>query len=37
MGSGGLEVDAMAKGCLGVDRRGERFFVLGHFRLFFVF
>jgi hypothetical protein len=30
MGSGGLEVDAMAIGCPGVDRRGERFFVLSH-------
>jgi len=26
MGSGGLAVDAMAIGCLGVERRGERFF-----------
>jgi hypothetical protein len=27
LGSGGLAVDAaMAIGCLGVDRRGERFF-----------
>jgi len=26
MGSGGLAVDAMAIGCLGVDRRVERFF-----------
>ena len=33
MGSGGLAADAMAIGCLGVDRRGERFFVLSHFRL----
>ena len=32
MGSGGLAVDAMAIGCLGVERRGERFFVLCHFR-----
>jgi len=31
MGSGGLAVDAMAIGCLGVERRGERFFVLSHF------
>jgi hypothetical protein len=31
MGSGGLAVDAMAIGCLGVDRCGERFFVLNHF------
>ena len=31
MGSGGLPVDAIAIGCLGVDRRGERFFVLSHF------
>ena len=33
MGSGGLAVDAMAIGCLGVERCGERFFVLSHFRL----
>jgi hypothetical protein len=33
MGSGGLAVDAMAIACLGVDRRGERFFVLSHFLL----
>jgi hypothetical protein len=26
MGSGGLAVDAMAIGCLGVERRVERFF-----------
>ena len=26
MGSGGLAVDAMAIGCLGVERREERFF-----------
>ena len=26
MGSGGLVVDAMAIGCLGVDRRVEQFF-----------
>jgi hypothetical protein len=31
MGSGGLAVDAMVIGCLGVDHRGERFFVLLHF------
>jgi len=33
MGSGGLVIDAMpvAIGCLGVERRGERFFVLSHF------
>jgi len=31
MGSGGLAVDAMAIVCLGVDRCGERFFVLSHF------
>jgi hypothetical protein len=31
MGSGGLAVDAMAIGCLGMDRRGERFFILSHF------
>ena len=31
MRSGGLAVDAMAIGCLGIDRRGERFFVLDHF------
>jgi hypothetical protein len=34
MGSGVLDddpVDAMAIGCLGVDRHGERFFVLSHF------
>ena len=31
MGSGGLAVDANGIGCRGVDRRGERFFVLGHF------
>jgi len=31
MGSGGLAVDAMAIGCVGVERRGERFFVLSHF------
>jgi hypothetical protein len=37
MGSGGLAVDAMAIGCLGVDRRGERFFVLSHFRKTLVF
>jgi hypothetical protein len=30
MGSGGLAVDAMAIGCLDVDGRGERFFVLSH-------
>jgi hypothetical protein len=30
MGLGGLAVEAMAIGCLGVDRRGERFFVLSH-------
>jgi hypothetical protein len=30
MGSGGLVVDAMSIGCRGVDRRGERFFVLSH-------
>ena len=34
MGSRGLAVDAMAIGCLGVERCGERFFVLSHFRLF---
>ena len=28
LGSGGLAVDALAIGCLGVERRGERFFVL---------
>ena len=33
MGSGGLAVDAMAIGCLVVDRRGELFFVLSHFCL----
>jgi hypothetical protein len=33
MGSGGLAVDAMSIGCLVVDRRGERFFVLSHFCL----
>jgi hypothetical protein len=32
MASGGLAVDAMAIGCLGVERCGERFFVLIHFR-----
>jgi len=26
MGSGGLAVDAVAIGCLGAERRGERFF-----------
>ena len=31
MGSGGLTVDDMSIGCLGVDRRVERFFVLSHF------
>jgi hypothetical protein len=31
MGSGGLAVDAMAIGCLGVDRRCKRFFVLSLF------
>ena len=31
MGAGGLAVDAMVIGCLGVDRRGRRFFVLSHF------
>jgi hypothetical protein len=31
MGSGVLAVDAMATGCLGAERRGERFFVLSHF------
>jgi len=31
MGSGGLAVDAMTIGCLGVERY-ERFFVLCHFR-----
>ncbi len=35
MGSGGLPVDAMVTviglGCLGMDSRGERFFVLGDF------
>jgi len=32
MGSGGLAVDAMAIGGLGVDRHGQRFFfVLSHF------
>ena len=30
MGSGGLAVDAMAVGCLGAERRVERFFAL-HF------
>jgi hypothetical protein len=41
MGSGGSAVDAMAIGCLGVERRAERFFsylaiteVLGHFSRF---
>jgi hypothetical protein len=33
MGSGGLPVDAMATGCLVVELRGERFFVLSHFRV----
>ena len=28
MGSGGLAVDAMTVGCLGVERRVERFFAL---------
>ena len=33
MGSGGLAVDAMAIGCLGVERRVERFFfILSHFQ-----
>ena len=31
MGSGGLAVDSMAIGCLGVERRVERFFILSHF------
>jgi len=31
MGSGGLTVDDMAIGCLGVDRRVDRFFILSHF------
>jgi len=31
MGSGDLAVDVMVIGCLGVDRRGERIFVLSHF------
>jgi hypothetical protein len=31
MGSGGLADDAMGIGCLRVERRGERFFVLSHF------
>ena len=31
MGSGGLAVDAMEIGCLGVEHCGERFFVLSHF------
>jgi hypothetical protein len=31
IGSGDLAVDAMAIGCLGMDRHGERFFVLNHF------
>jgi hypothetical protein len=31
MGAGGLAVDAMAVGCLGVERRGRRFFALSHF------
>jgi hypothetical protein len=31
MRSGGLAVDAMTIGCLGIDRCGERFFVLDHF------
>ncbi len=31
MGSGGLADDAMAIRCLGVERRGERLFVLSHF------
>ena len=35
MGSGGLAFEAMAIGCLGVERRGERFFVLSHFRPFY--
>jgi hypothetical protein len=30
-GAGGLAVDAMVIGCLGVERRGRRFLVLGHF------
>jgi len=30
MGSGGLAVDAMAIGCLGMECRVERFFVLSH-------
>jgi len=30
MGLGGLAVDAMAIGCLGVERCGGRFFVLSH-------
>ena len=32
MGSGCLAVDVMVIGCLGVDRRVERFFILSHFR-----
>ncbi len=32
MGSGGLAVDTMAIGCLGVDHRLKLFFVLSHFR-----
>ncbi len=30
-GAGGLAIDAMVIGCLGVDRRGRRFLVLSHF------
>jgi hypothetical protein len=33
MGSGYLAVDAMVIGCLGVERRMERFFILSHFLL----
>ena len=35
MGAGGLAVDAMVIGCLGVERRVERLFVLSHFYRFF--
>jgi hypothetical protein len=31
MGAGGLAVDAMSIGCLGVDRRVEQSFILSHF------
>ena len=36
MRAGDLAVDAMAIGCLDVDRRGRRFFVLSHFPLDFM-